>query len=68
MTSSHFNRLFSFLSPEEVRDTLSADEAKRLENDGVKFRDNGTDASLAAAEEKFFEEVNFFFTNNVTGF
>ena len=57
LTSAHFNRLFSFLSPEEVRETLSAEEAKKLEGEGVAFRDNGTDASLREAEEMLYAEV-----------
>ena len=40
-----------------MRDTLSSEEEKRLEKEGVRFRENGTDASLEEAENRFCAEV-----------
>ena len=58
LTTAHFNRLFSFLTPDEVRETLTSEEQKRLEKEGVAFRENATDASLQEAERKFCAEVS----------
>ena len=57
LTTAHFNRLFSFLTPDEVRETLTSEEQKRLEKEGVEFRESSTDASLQEAERKFCAEV-----------
>ena len=61
MTSRHYHRLFTMLTPEEVRDTLSADDAKELERAGVSFRQNATDEGLRQSESAVLDEVKTLF-------